>query len=226
MALTQGVNFRGRFEYLEAIEEYWPEVLRSLRAAALAPFVACVQVGSQPIPTTYAGLRGQLSDVPGIAEVCSAVESWATSHGIRDRWMFDAAVQTLARWSQGNAEDDWAYTPEVPGAFNPIFGTMWLPPLTWGEFKKATDKHYREQLHEYKNRVANAWAAGKPALLKQAVWTVLFQRGETVGKIRLREMYVGKRKVSEATIQKQVGQFAASIGLTLRPGKHGRHKKT
>ncbi len=55
---------------------------------------------------------------------------------------------------------------------------------------------------------------------------VLFQRGKTPGEIRLREMHERKRKLSEATIQKQVGQFAASIGLTLRPAKHGRHKKT
>ena len=97
-----------------------------------------MQVGSQPVPTTYAGLRGELSDVPGIADVCSAVESWATSHGIRDRWMFDAAVQTLARWSQGNAEERWFYTPETSEAFNPTFGTMWLPVAI--EFHDRTDR--------------------------------------------------------------------------------------
>jgi hypothetical protein len=227
MAVTQGVNFRGRFEYLEAIEEYWPETLRSLRAAALTPFVACVQVSSQPTPTTYAGLRHQLSDVPCIADVCSAVQSWATSQGIRDRWMFDAAVQTLAVWSKGNAKERWAYTPEMSGEFNPTFGTMWLPSLmTWGEFKKVTDKQYREQLLDYRKRVACAWGSHSTAITQQAIWTVLFQRGKSPGEIRLWEMRERKRKLSEANIHVQVRAFAASIGVTLRPAKHGPKNQT
>ena len=163
MAITPPVDFRGRFEYLDAIAEHWPEVIRALRAAALPPLVACMHMGSPPIPTTYSGLRGQVSDTPGIKDVCSALQSWATSYGIRDHWMCDAAVQTLAVWSRGNAEERWFYTPPVSEMFTPTFETVWLPLLMpWGEFKKSTDKHYREQLKDYRNRVANAWGAGKP----------------------------------------------------------------
>ena len=173
-----------------------------------------------------------------MTEVCSALEAWATSHDIGDGWMFDAAVQTLVEWSRlkqetgwvSMEENGWVYRPQEldTPVFNPSFGSMWLPllPMRWSEFKKEMDKSYLEQLQKYRKTVAPLWGADRKKLSEQAIWTVLWQRGKSVGQIRLWEGRKHGRKPSEANIQRRVNKFAASIGLTLRPAIHGPQKKT
>ena len=137
-------NFRGRFEYLEAAREHWPELLVSLREDAGAPFAAFMCLRSTEPPATYSGLCEQGEDA-ALRNLCSALDRWALSHRIRDEWILDAAVQTLAAWwrneqiraaeavkasreaSEGNGASDareltdgidekrWFYTPEPLG---------------------------------------------------------------------------------------------------------------
>jgi len=216
------MNFRGRFEYLEAAREHWPELLGSLHSQALARFVEFREAYRGEVPLTYSALGGSIESEPKASEVCGALKSWADEYGISDAWLLDAAVQTLAVWASGGTEMRWHYlAPEVPAPFQPAFGTAWVPPLTqWRDFKASTDKSYREQLQAYRQGVLRWWAAEAKGMPDQAIWTVLFQRGKSPGEIRLWEQRKGHR-IEEATIQMGVRRFAASIGLTLRAPRHG-----
>lgn len=220
-------NYRGRFEYLDAAGEHWPQLLTSLRDHALEPFDALMRRNPKLRPTSDSELR-RAADQPEMTEVSRALEAWATSHDIRDGWILDAAVQTLVEWWRGNKKKGWFYTPQELNTltFNPTFGTAWLPPGHWDEFRKAAGDHFRKELKKYRDTVARLRGADRKTLSQQAIWTVLWQRGKSVGQIRLWEGRKHGRKPSEANIQRRVNKFAASIGLTLRPAIHGPQKKT
>ena len=236
-------NTRGRLEYLEAARKHWPELLVSLRESAAAPFAALMGLRStEELPASYSRLCQQADHPVEMRDLCSALRKWASSHGIRDQWILDAAVQTLAQWwrqsraaeeglkrkqaltnknaleprAEAKAEMRWFYTPDDPGEFKPSFG-IWLPALTrWSEFKKHADTQYRKQLQEYRQRVTRWWSIDSKRLPDQAIWTVLWQRGKSAGQIRICKEVEQYRRVNESTIEMGVRRFAAAIGLKLR----------
>jgi hypothetical protein len=211
-------NFVGRFKYLEAADAHWPELLAALREQVLPVFL------TPPPRTPPPGTFRELAATGENAPTTQALELWAKSNRIGDRWLLDAAVQRLAGWRRGDGLDRWAYRPpelELQ-AFAVEFGA-WLPPLTsWGEFKSITTEKFRQELERYRRAHARAWGHGKKQLDEQAVWTVLWQRGLTPGQIRIKRR--AQRPVSEANIQMRVREFAQSIGLKLRSPKSNRSR--
>jgi hypothetical protein len=93
------VNLAARFEYLSAIEADWPTVLKSLQDDTFPVYRTCWE--RNPNSTALLTLDGlsKASQSAGSAEfgeVERAVQTWAETHGIRDEWIWDAAVRVSA----------------------------------------------------------------------------------------------------------------------------------
>lgn len=226
MSTAAKINYGGRFEYLEATQVHWPELLSTLGSHVLESFSVGVKGRRTAAPITYAELCEEVSNT----EACGRLKEWAESHGIVDRWLLDAAVQTLAEWSRGHDQKRWYYTPndlDTPD-FHLTIGGHWVPELvpgwgtSWATFQEHTEQHVWEELQKYRKKVAALWGADKKTLSQQANWTVLFQRGMSPGRIRI---WQPGPKHSLENIQARVHKFAKSIGLTLRAQKTGRRRK-
>jgi hypothetical protein len=226
MTTAEGINYGGRFQYIDAAQVHWPELLGKLRSAVLESYSASIKGRATPAPTTYAELCEEVSK----EEACGRLKKWAESHGIGDRWLLDAAVQTLAEWSRGNDQNRWYYTPkdfDTPD-FNLTIRGRWVPDLvprwgtSWVKFQELTEQQLREELQKYRKKVAKLWGADRKTPSQQAIWTVLFQRGMSPGRIRISQT---GPKHSLENIQARVHTFAKSIGLTLRAQKSGRRRK-
>ena len=213
METTRTVNFRGRFEFLEASEKYWREpldVLLSLRPA-MPKFVP-------PPPARLS----DLNLVAGAGELRDAIWSWAERFQICDTWIRDAALQTVIANANGK-QDGWKYAPPElePGIVEFRIGS-WIPPVSqplgqpWEAFKKAAMKVFLAKLERYRKDTLRVWGANQPALSVHAEWAVLWQKGKSPEYIRNWNARTHMRKVSLANIQTRVAQFAQAVGLTLR----------
>jgi hypothetical protein len=215
---TQPVNFRGRFEFLEAVERLWPEPLKAV--LYLKP----------KLPKFGLTLPTGLSDLDafvGTGELQDAIWSWAERFEIRDAWIRDAAVQTVISNATGeNAA--WKYIPPEldPGVLEVRIGS-WFPMIatpdgqTWTAFKRTAKKVFERKLELYGKETRRLWGENQPALALHAEWTVLWQRGKSPEHIRNWNYRIHDRNVSLANIQTRVSDFAEAIGLTLREGRSG-----
>src|SRR5580700_2586258 len=115
---TQPVNFRGRFEFLEAVERLWPEPLKAV--LSLKPKLP--KFG----PTLPTGLS-DLDAFVGAGELQDAIWSWAERFEIRDAWIRDVAVQTVISNARGE-NAGWKYIPPEldPGVLEVKIGS-WFP---------------------------------------------------------------------------------------------------
>jgi hypothetical protein len=236
-------NFGGRFEYLSAIQEHWPKVLSSLQRDAFpviqeylrrnpggegAASELQIQNNAAALKTYAILSRGvQCAASPELQAVHQAVRKWADALKIRDDWILDAAVQSLHAWGLGGIVGKWVYI--VAGLKGPEFQLRfgrWMPYfMTWPEFKRHADAVYGRELKKYHAEVSTRWGHGQPKLSDHAVWTVLWQKGKSPKAIQNSHWNRTGRKTSLANIQMRVRDFAASIGLTLRPAKAGPRAK-
>src|SRR5713226_7293658 len=158
MAPEARINFAARFEYLQAIEQLRPEVLSDLHRHTFAVYRTYLQSNSKgaALPT-LAHLSAALRDSPSpdLIDFDHALHQWANTQGLRDAWMWDAAVQTMYSWAHGGTVGKWGYFPEELNApkFQPNFG-HWIPQYTgWADFKKVTDAIYRSARANYRAEV-------------------------------------------------------------------------
>jgi hypothetical protein len=230
MVPDKTINFAARCEYLSAIEAHWPEVMKSLRLQAFPVYrAAFATADTNAALQAWADLSNALKHAASseITQVELAVRTWAEEHGFQDAWLRDAALQTMQNWAGGGARDKWTYLPEEleTPRFEPAFG-HWIPfYMKWPEFKRLTDERYRRGLAHYRAKVKTLWGEGQPKLSQSAVWTVLWQRGESPEAIQTRHRRTTGKNVSLANIQLRVHAFAGSAGLTLRARKAGRGVK-
>jgi hypothetical protein len=217
------INFRARFEYLEATVKHWPELLGSLTPIDISP-----QVGNR-WPDTFA----ELTQLAEFDEVQQPILDWAKQHGLKDAWMLDAAVQTVAK---GTSRERWHYiAAELPiQEFAVTFGT-WFPmpipalrsrALPWAEFRKTATATFNRRLKEYHQAVEKTWGVDRPSLEQHAAWTVMWQRGKSAEQIRRYLARGSKPTVTETNIYMAVQGFGKDIGLTLREPKSGPARKT
>ena len=215
------VNFRGRFEYLEAMARHWREPLNAL--LRLKPTLPKWETKRPPDPSG-------IEIVDGGAELRDAVGSWAERFQIRDAWIRDAAVQTVIANANGK-QRGWKYNPPEleQGVLEFRIGS-WMPPVSkplgqpWAVFKRAAMKIFLAKLELHRNNTLRAWGAYQPALAVHAEWAVWWQRGRSPERIRDWNERVYKRNVSRANIQTRVSEFASAIRLTLRESRPGRVK--
>jgi hypothetical protein len=215
------INFRARFEYLEATVKHWPELLGSLPLVDISPQA----MGRWP--DTIA----ELNQLREFDEGRQAILEWAKQHSIKDVWILDAAVQTV---SKDSARERWHYiVSELPiQEFAVTFGT-WFPmqflesgPVTWAEFKKTAVATFNRKLKEYHQAVETTWGVERPSLKRHAVWTVLWQKGKSAEQISQYERSTEKSRVTAASILISVHAFAAEIGLTRRDARSGPKRRT
>jgi hypothetical protein len=228
------INFAARFEYLSALEVHWPQVLSSLHKSVRPVYLRCFKSrGESAAMQKLAGLSEALrrGASPELEEVALAVRTWAEEFGFRDAWLQDVALQTMHSWVHGGDKAKWTYFPDeldMPklqvdcGHWFPLRG--FLGHLEWPEFKRLADATYRRAVAAYRALVRKQWGEAWPKLSQHAVWTVLFQRGESPGWIQLRRRST-TGMVSLTNIMKCVHEFAAAAGLTLRAQKAGRPRK-
>jgi hypothetical protein len=222
----KNINYAARCEYLSAIELHWTDVMESLRLNAFPVYRTC-QEATDPdtVPQTLAGLSDAVERGASleINQLESAVRTWAETHGFRDVWLRDVAIQSMHSWARGGTMSKWTYLPEELDTprFQPDFG-CWIPFFTkWPEFKRLTDERYRRAQAEYRSKVKTLWGEGQPKLSQSAVWTVLWQRGKSPEAIRIHHLKTTGKNVSLANIQLRVHAFADSAGLSLRASKAG-----
>jgi hypothetical protein len=220
-AKKQSVNFRGRFEFLEATTRHWPEPLNAL--LRLKPNLPTF--GTTPPPDL-----SELGTVDGGSELQEAVWSWSERFQIRDAWIRDAAVQTVVANANGE-QRGWKYTPpELElGVLEFRIGS-WIPPVAerrgqqWPVFKRTAMKVFLTKLERYRKDTERLWGAKQSSLALHAEWAVLWQRGKSPDYIRMWNERIHQRPVSLANIQTRVSEFAKAIGLTLRASRPGRVK--
>ena len=212
------INFQGRFLFLEATEEHWPDLLTSL------PWMAWPETEPGQIRVRKFGeLAGEASYQPW----CAAVSKWAETHQMNSAWILDAAVETLTKTPAGSPPTRWWYMPEelpVP-MFELEFKAVWLPGLSkWPTFKAEAQNTLVRRLEEYRKQVNEVWGSGHPKLATHAIWTVLWQCGKSPKAIQEWHQAKHQRKFDIANIQLRVLEFSRSIGLTLRQSKRVRRR--
>ena len=212
---AKAINFRGRFEYLQGLQELWPLLLRDLQEITI-PTLGVLA------PESFR----ELARIPECEASCDAIRAWAQNHGIRDKWILDAAVQTLLK-RDPQVRPRWFYVPPEMGIRGfQLSEAMWIPPFgpggqSWAEFKRNVSRNFRMKLEEYRRSVQRMWGAKHRELAIQAEWTVLWQQGSTPGQIQIRHRKKHCRNISVALIQQSVHAFADAVGLTLREGRKG-----
>ena len=217
---AKAINFRGRFEYLQGLQELWPLLLGNLQEI------------TRP---TLGGLTPEsfreLARIPECSTVCDAIRAWAQNHEIRDEWILDAAVQTLVKRDL-QAAPRWFYVPpEMPVRVFDLFPAMWIPPFapggqSWPKFKRSLFQNFRKQLEDYRRSIQRMWGAKHRELPIQAEWAVLWQHGSTPGQIQIRHRKKYGKNISVALIQQRVHAFADAVGLTLREGRKGPKRRS
>ena len=220
------INFGARFAYLKAIETHCPEVLKSLRDTTFPLYRNCWERNGKRFAIknlAQVSKASQFAHPKGFRNVERALRRWGKSHGFRDAWILDVALESMCRWVSETNISTGTYFPEnlVTPQFIPKFG-YWIPfHQPWPEFKRSADEIYRRALAKYRAEISNLWGDSHPKLSQHAVWTVLWQRGKSPEAIRLHHLRSTGRNVSLANIQKCVHAFAAGAGLTLRAAKAG-----
>ena len=220
------INFGARCEYLTAIQEHWPELLRSLQEQPLAAF----RKRLDKVPRSVAeGNLAALERSPcgELDELMAALGSWVEANQVRDRWIVEAAVQTLHHWALGGPIGKWLYHPKQLKSprLEPHFG-YWVPYFnSWREFQRGSHEIYRSALARYRSEVSTMWGTSKRNLSHQAVWTVLWQKGRSPAGIRRWHFRKAGKEVTEANIQIGVHAFAKAADLELRRPKAGRGAK-
>ena len=121
------INFGARCEYLTAIQEHWPELLRSLQEQPLAAF----RKRLDKVPRSVAeGNLAALERSPcgELDELMAALGSWVEANQVRDRWIVEAAVQTLHHWALGGPIGKWLYhVMSVAVKKGTILAAEWSP---------------------------------------------------------------------------------------------------
>jgi len=107
-------------------------------------------------PTTARELRSD----PANQDLHQRIEAWASSRGIRDEWLMDAAVQTLAALARGSEAGRWVYiAPELPlPRFEPRFEAVWIPAAKWNDFRKHLVRQFEASLKEYRKAMPQSGA--------------------------------------------------------------------
>lgn len=71
-----------------------------------------------------------MTNAAGYERNCDALEKRAEENGIEDRWIWDAAVQTLMNSPAGATPTIWFYvSPDLPIEPLPIVFGPWIPEL-------------------------------------------------------------------------------------------------
>jgi hypothetical protein len=211
------INIRGQVVYLEATAKHWPQLLQSL------PWQEWRYNPAYLRPETFR----EMQNTPGYEGNCEALEMWAEKHGIKDRWIWDAAVQTLMKSPAGSVPTTWLYnTTEFPtDPFAPVIGD-WIPPyFPWSQFKKSATTIFNRKMEQYRRSRIKIWGSNRTAMAEHAAWTVLWQLGKSPELIQRWIRTNHHRSVSAANIQTRVHEFASSIGLTPRKNRAGRNPK-
>ncbi len=181
-------NIPGRVLYLQTTIDYWPQLIRSL------PWQNWQGASPNARPETFR----EMNNAAGYEENCDALEKWAEKNGIEDRWIWDAAVQTLMNSPPQSMPAVWLYvSAEFPIAPLSLMLGHWIPELLpWSQFKKAATKHFGDQLKMYRRSRIKLWGSNRTSLAPQAKWTVLWQRGKSARQIRSHHSRLHSREVN------------------------------
>jgi hypothetical protein len=230
MPSGEKTNFAARFEYLNALQQQWPELLADLHSGPFRLYRAYLEANPssaalQTLARLTEALRQRAS--PELTPIDQALRQWGNAHGHIEAWIWDAALQTMDSWAHGGRVQEWQYFPEelVSPKFEVAFG-YWIPPRQeWREFKQVTDELYRRRLAAYRAAVSKIWGHRQSKLGEHAKWTVQWQQGRSPEFIQRKYLQATHRTISLANIQQSVHEFAAAAHLALRKPKAGRGAK-
>jgi hypothetical protein len=212
----------GREKYLESLDTRWPEVLAALHRDVYPSYVAPADASARlrPFLDPYERIRQDGS----LAVLNERLMYWADHHHIRDEWLLDAAMTTMAWASQmervTNAWDAWLYMDDTVPVFRPhLDSEIWRPPEkggreSWEEFSSRIISDLTGQVNRYRSLVSARYGVASTQTSTHAGWTVRFQKGDSFRDIA-RHLPRAHRD-PEQTVSKAVRRFANGIGLTLR----------
>jgi hypothetical protein len=171
----------------------------------------------------------------------ATLRPWAEQFRITEDWIFEAALDTLAKHSYQIAKNgdsgrqwDWAYTPRgFHPTFEPVFSdNFWYPPHLgglredWKQFRKRMSADFQRQLSEYRTAIEKRFEIGREERFRmEAGWTARYQKGESVADI-VQSIEIGNLADPEQTVYRAIERFAKNIALTLRKRGTRRKKRT
>ncbi len=156
-----------------------------------------------------------------------ALQAWADRFRITDSWILEAALDTLSIFSPrqpGGIDREWAWRYNTRGFhpnFKPTLETnVWYPPEhgwqeSWDAFKDRMESQFSTQLASYRRMVESKFGIGKEMMVRDAEWTVRYQKGESAIEIAESAALIGYADPEQA-IFKAISKFATSISLRLR----------
>jgi len=220
-------NIPGRFAYLKALNRLRPEVLQKLRDD-VAPKYADLWTDVPEFQSNTIGLDRMsrlvsLEDEMRTPRSMSILSGWAREFKVRDKWIFDAAVNTIIwNYSYSSVKRRWFWLPpDSPNPpFSPTIRDEWYPSEPWGKFKERIGAQINSQLAQYRSDCKKRNNTSKPELKRDAEWTVRYQRGERAKDIAA-ELSRRYEQPAQA-VYRAIDRFAKEIGLTLssRRRKH------
>jgi hypothetical protein len=223
--------------YFSSLEIYWPQLLETLRDEVAPNFKTYwVQSGSPqwklPEPVS------NLSNDPARQRLLAALQNWASRFGITEDWIIQTAFDTLQIYTDstpplvrptGANFQYWLYVPIADSpSFKPTFEqNFWYPSPAWGEtwsrFKKRMESTLSKELNAYRRTMEmQAGIRKQDTLLRDAIWTVRYQKGEAAFEIAAD---LTNYDDAEQTVYRAVERFARMIGLNLRKTRKRRPRK-
>jgi hypothetical protein len=226
------INLEARTAYFRALEELWPEVLETLLRDVMPLYEPRWDTsGTQQIPIL--DLWEHLQQDGERKELVDSIKRWAAHFRITEGWFYNSALETLIVYCpkpvppgtpvrETILRRHWHGTssPSHP-IFKPEFrDTVWYPPQRgwtepWDVFKKRIESQLSSYLATYRRTVELKYGVGREEnLLRDATWTVRYQKGETA--IDIAETDNPGGLDPEQIVFRAVSRFAKSIGLNLR----------
>lgn len=196
---------------------------------------------------TYSGLNSH-NESPEARNLALALNTWATRYNLTDHWLFDLALQTVFHWERvKDAVKDpqwWGLgdltRPSVVSEEERRFSFTdpgWAPGYeSWGMFEKRLRSGFEQQFQTYKKQITplperrgfrQPPEIRKPDHFRYLVrYQVLGESPETIAEHFSKDQRVAEKGLDGNTVLKAVKKTAGQIGLTLRPSRKGRTKKT
>jgi hypothetical protein len=218
-----------RRAYFIALREQWPQPLQSLRANVLPEYrPRRTKDGHFVLFESWPYLQAD----PDRATLLLAIQQWAARFRITEEWIFQTALDTLqgysddidsplrlARPSGSEKEWYWLYAPRKAFPFfQPKFTrSIWYPQTTdWEIFRERMTAGFNAHLESYRELMEEKFGKrGGEHLVRDAVWTARYQKGDTAIEIHESEPLTGYKDPEQA-IWKAISTFARLIGLRLR----------
>jgi hypothetical protein len=224
-----------RFEFLEAVAENHPEVLRQLYECTYEAYGLAVLVLQHLYFGPSAFLWEEVTsqrDVPVVAHLITSIESWGMRFALTADWIYDVALATLDEWHDCTTYGEvikwrWTDPPWFPEGIVLPVQTFTLSCdgwdvafELWQDFENRLYREYCRRKEEYRETITSQSRLLPRVETRRgtthAQWLAMRQiQSRKYGEIA--EAYSdGHRQIDESTVRLAVTTLGKRIGLSPR----------